>query len=269
MIFPVESCYYRKNEVNADGLKPHTHTTTSEIIQTYDTEGSVFINGVLTDFPNNGLFFIHGQTTHFLSPTDMDKYPHSLVILDTNELATMCRSLKMYDVFETLFTKNGGALCSLNNDDFLTAQKLIYELSKTVNLDGSLKYATQASLLTQLFEIGLRNVGNALPKSDTINNILSFINDNILKHITLADISRATHLSEYYICRTFKKHLGVTIFDYIKNRRLSIAKQELVHTDKTITEIALSCCFYDNSLFSKNFTAEFGISPSQYRKKHK
>lgn len=269
MNYPVESCYYRKNEVNVDGIKPHTHTTTSEIIQTFDTEGSIFINGVLTDFPSNGLFFIQGQATHFLSPTDINKYHHSLVILNTEELSTMCRNLKMYNAYETLFLQNGGTICSLDHDDFLASQKLIYELSKTINLEAPLKYAMQASLLTQLFEIGLRNDDGVQWKSDTINNILTYINDNILKHISLADISRATHLSEYYICRIFKKHLGITVGDYIKSRRLSIAKQELVHTDKTITEIAISCCFYDNSVFSKNFTSEFGISPSQYRKKHK
>ena len=55
MNFPIFKCNYKINSVTSDGTKPHTHTVTSEIIQTFESEGNVLINGKLYNMEKNNL----------------------------------------------------------------------------------------------------------------------------------------------------------------------------------------------------------------------
>ena len=95
MNLPIENCNYKIDYVNLNGSQPHTHTITSEIIQTFDSDGSILINGKLYKMQKNGLFFIHGLATHFVSPDDINKYNHSIIILNTYEIEQLCKNLNI------------------------------------------------------------------------------------------------------------------------------------------------------------------------------
>ena len=60
-------------------------------------------------------------------------------------------------------------------------------------------------------------------------------------------------------------NMGVTIGEFIKKRRISVAKQLLRNSDYKITEIAQKCGFSDNGFFAKVFLKEVGITPSAFR----
>lgn len=115
-----------------------------------------------------------------------------------------------------------------------------------------------------------------LKYSSTDNNtnskfadIISFISDNALTRISIEDICEKTHISKYHLCRTFKENVGITIGEFIKSKRLSVAKQLLSSTELSITHIAYRCCFTDASFFSKTFTKEFGMTPTAFRSKYR
>ena len=56
-----------------------------------------------------------------------------------------------------------------------------------------------------------------------ISDILEYVNKNLNLKFQLEDISSEMHISKYYLCHIFKKRTGITIFEYIVLRRLSIA----------------------------------------------
>lgn len=269
MNFPIFECNYKINSVTSDGTKPHTHTVTSEIIQTFESEGNVLINGKLYNMEKNNLFFIHGLSTHFVSPTDLNRYNHSIIILNTHELEQLVIHLDMVKEYNKLFTNHGGTLCSLSNEDVILADSAILEISKILSDNEGLKYARLASALTELFRIGLSSGVNTEQNSSKISDIISYVSDNALTKITIDTICENCHISKYHLCRIFKEHIGITIGDFIKNRRLSEAKQLLADTELSITKISYLCCFSDSSFFSKTFSKEFGISPTDFRAKYR
>ena len=269
MIYPINGCKYIKHNVEPNGIIPHTHNSTSEIILTFNNQGNALIGDKLTQFPENGLFFIHGHSTHFLSPYSMDSYPHIIMVLNTAEVERMCKSLYMTDIYNKLFIENGGTICSLSNKDALKAQALLLDSSELLAQNTLAKYSRQASILTELFLLGLKNSTSQAEKSDIIKIILQYINEHLMSKNTLIDIAHNANIDKYYLCKIFKRNLGVSVGNYITTQRISVAKQMLAETDMKIAKISDACHFSDNSTFTKTFTREVGMTPSDYRKKYK
>lgn len=64
-----------------------------------------------------------------------------------------------------------------------------------------------------------------MQRTGSIANVIKYINENITDDLTLEKISDALFISKYYLCRNFKKTTGMTVLDYVKERRISMAKK--------------------------------------------
>ena len=265
----VASCGYRIDSVNEEGAMPHTHTYSSEIIQTFDDNGSILINGTLYKMQKNGLYFIHGLATHFVMPDDINRYSHSILVFNTPLLENLTRSCSAYEAYRKVFTETGGTFCSLSPEDVLKVDGIFLKIKRIREENGPLCEARLFGLLTELLEIGLVHQTLDVTDDTKFADILSYISANALNKISIDDICVYAHVSKYHLCRVFKEKMGVTIGNFIKSRRLSVAKQLLADTDYSITEIAHKCAFTDNSFFTKTFTSEFGITPTAFRAKYR
>lgn len=101
---------------------------------------------------------------------------------------------------------------------------------------------------------------------DNILRALDFIKANYKSQITIKEIARHVHLSESYLFSIFKKEMGISPIAYLNNYRLSIAANELLNTQKSITEIADLVGFNDSVYFNKLFRKTYQLAPSKYRK---
>jgi len=93
-----------------------------------------------------------------------------------------------------------------------------------------------------------------------------YISENYGKKISIKDICRELDCSKSTLLASFKKQYGITVGDYLTEYRLDEAKRMLEMGDVSINEIAHATGFYDQSYFSKVFSAKCGVSPSDYRK---
>lgn len=100
-----------------------------------------------------------------------------------------------------------------------------------------------------------------------VEKALNYIDLNYTMNITLDDISKAASLSPSHLHKLFSESLGMTPFEYMINRRIKKSMQLLTITNYSISEIASSCGFTDQSYFGKIFKAKTGYTPLNYRKK--
>lgn len=99
-----------------------------------------------------------------------------------------------------------------------------------------------------------------------IARALHFISANLTHPITVADVARAAHLSEFHLHRVFHAAVGESIGRFITRQRLELAALRLAYEpDRSITDIALSSGYSSSSNFTKAFTSYFGVSPSEVR----
>lgn len=96
-----------------------------------------------------------------------------------------------------------------------------------------------------------------------IEKCIEFIEDHIKENITIEEVASQSGYSLYHFCRVFSICKGVSVMEYIRGRRLSLAARELF-TGRKIIDIALDYGFETPSGFTKAFRKAFGYSPTQY-----
>jgi AraC-like DNA-binding protein len=112
---------------------------------------------------------------------------------------------------------------------------------------------------TQIFSFqGVRHA-SALRKAER------FIWENYTRKISLQEIAGAAGLSAPYFSTVFKEEMGENLSAYLNRLRVEKAGHMLTGTGLTLSEIASSCGFEDQSWFSKIFKSYTGISPGKYR----
>ena len=100
----------------------------------------------------------------------------------------------------------------------------------------------------------------------SIKKILDYINLNYSQSLTAAELTALSNYSEYYFMKLFKQYTGKTLIAYINDLRIEKAKPMLLHSDSSVTEIALEVGFNNTSYFIKKFRQATGISPHKFRR---
>lgn len=103
-------------------------------------------------------------------------------------------------------------------------------------------------------------------KEKDLMEIRSYLDENYTKKITLDQLSERYFINKYYLTRIFREQFGVSINNYILEKRITHAKQLLRFTDQTVEEIGEACGMGALYYFSRMFKKIEGVSPSEYRK---
>jgi AraC-like DNA-binding protein len=104
---------------------------------------------------------------------------------------------------------------------------------------------------------------------DKFDAIIASINDNISKPLSLNKLATDHGMSVSNLQRMFMRIIGVRPGKYIIQQRLNAACRHLENTDLGIHDIAMATGFCDQSHFTKIFKRERGITPGEYRRKHR
>ena len=99
-----------------------------------------------------------------------------------------------------------------------------------------------------------------------LNKAVDYIEENILSDITCDSVADQVHVSSYHFQRTFTILTGLPVGEYIRNRRLSLAGQELLDKKNKIIDTALKYRYETPESFNRAFKRFHGISPVQARK---
>jgi AraC family transcriptional regulator len=84
--------------------------------------------------------------------------------------------------------------------------------------------------------------------------------------IGLKDVAQECGLSVSHFCRAFKRSLGTTPHGWLTQQRLDTAKDLLRRGSESLSDVALSCGFADQSHFTRVFTRAIGVSPGLWRR---
>ena len=80
------------------------------------------------------------------------------------------------------------------------------------------------------------------------------------------DLARAAAVHPVHLARSFRRHYGTTVSDYLQRRRLQAAAQLIVSSDEPLAAAAARAGFADQSHFGRQLRARAGITPHQLRR---
>lgn len=119
-------------------------------------------------------------------------------------------------------------------------------------------------IMVTILRMNQENTG--IIRETRITRVIQYIHNHYAEDITLADLSRQFYVSEYYLCREFKKNTNRTIVEYIRRTRIMNAQRLFMETDKNVTEVARETGFSNLTHFNRVFRDILGVTPSNYRK---
>ncbi|MDB5023967.1 MAG: helix-turn-helix protein [Mucilaginibacter sp.] len=122
--------------------------------------------------------------------------------------------------------------------------------------------STEYTLLDQQRSVGEQS----RTQQERINPIFAYLVENFRGQVSLDEASSIAHMTPNAFCKYFKKITRKTFMETVIEYRLNYATQQLVQTDKPISEISFDSGFGDVSHFYKMFKHKMHQSPLNYRK---
>ena len=135
-------------------------------------------------------------------------------------------------------------------------------------LDGILTIQGVAGLHDQMvldFTGKMRMLSKNSGASKPVTDCIDYVYVHIQERITIDDLAAHTGFSASHLSRMFKRETGVSISDYIREKKIEKAQDLLKYTEYSLIEVANRLSFSSQSHFTQQFRAFTGMTPKKYR----
>ena len=106
------------------------------------------------------------------------------------------------------------------------------------------------------------------PIDGPISSALDYISDHITENIRLESLAAAAGYSLSHFKTKFKETVGITPAEYVSMQKIELAKQRLVESEESITELAYSLGYSSSNYFCSVFKKTLNCSPQNYRMRY-
>lgn len=100
---------------------------------------------------------------------------------------------------------------------------------------------------------------------DAFAKVITHLHENFAERLSSDELAEMAGLSVSHFERRFRHAFGSSPRQYLVRIRVEHAARMLLETDKTVSEVAHECGFYDHAHFSRSFRRIMQSSPSEYR----
>lgn len=102
---------------------------------------------------------------------------------------------------------------------------------------------------------------------ERLRTLLAFIQEHYMEHLTLETLAEQINICRSECCRFFKKHMRMSLFDYLLSLRIEKSLPLLTQGEYSVTEIAGLTGFSSSAYFTRVFRQQMNCTPSEYRKR--
>jgi AraC family transcriptional regulator len=100
-----------------------------------------------------------------------------------------------------------------------------------------------------------------------IQRFVDEVEEKVEESIDIDGLIEMTYISKFHFYRLFKAVSGISVYDYIRKRKLTRAATELRISRSSVLDIAIQYGFGSHEVFTRNFKKMYDMTPVQYRSK--
>lgn len=271
--FPFLVSYQRLSEYDSNSFMWHYHP---EIEITYIKKGSMHyrVNNQSFHLKEGDIIFCNSNALHSGEMEHQEDCSYIPVTFDPKLIYGFFQSTICTKYVEPVVQNL--AVCAMHIDyteswhetfrkKMLEVITLDKEKPDFYELDISIRMQIMWRLLVEHLPHQPLPAASDLTEYERIRKILSYIEQNYMNPITLAEVAEHIHLCESECTRLFKRHMNTTLFSFLQEYRIE-RSLEYLSTHESISNIAGKTGFSDSNYYSKVFSKIKGCSPREYRK---
>ena len=218
------------------------------------------------------LFFIQGGTFH--SAVASEECEYRCVVFALDRMVPDGHVCRTFTEGLGSFAVSAHAYLGKNPDGFLPLWRALESClfsgggeERPFTVTGLLFQFVGALSEQRCFDVRAPETGTSPEMLSALRTVLYKIENDYAKKLTLAELAALAGFSPNYFCRFFRKITSRSPMEYLLSCRIHAAEYLLRTTDRTVTDIALSCGFSDGPHFTRYFRRETGCTPTQFRAK--
>ncbi len=216
---------------------------------------------VFMNYNSTHRFKTNGEATYF----NICFYPETMEKMNTNNGTFSLLLLSAFNEFSK--GENDGVL-SFSVVEQKQVQSILESMVKEQNKRLSHFDLINESYMAILIALISRKAASPEEsESDPWDDLVDYINNNLANGLTLESLAKKCYYNPSYFSRLFKNRFGVSLVEYITNKRVEKALELLSETDMSIKAISSACGFSNRSVFYRAFSKITGKTPTEYRKK--
>ena len=271
--FPFLVSYQRLSEYDSNSFMWHYHP---EIEITYIKKGSMHyrVNNQSFHLKEGDIIFCNSNALHSGEMEHQEDCSYIPITFDPKLIYGFFQSTICTKYVEPVIQNL--AVCAMHIDyteswhetfrkKMLEVIALDKEKPDFYELDISIRMQIMWRLLVEHLPQQPLPAASDLTEYERIRKILSYIEQNYMNPITLAEVAEHIHLCESECTRLFKRHMNTTLFSFLQEYRIE-RSLEYLSTHESISNIAGKTGFSDSNYYSKVFSKIKGCSPREYRK---
>ncbi|MBQ4267255.1 MAG: helix-turn-helix domain-containing protein [Clostridia bacterium] len=206
---------------------------------------------------------------------DQQDYERIVLWINKNYLSELCfNKTSLTRCFDSSIPDHTNLLRPTKIQQTYISAMLTELINENKSDSYAVEIASEAILLRFLVELNRLTISSESAEkkeegsSSIIPDVLEYINNHYCEKLTLNSIADEFFVSKYYLSHAFNNTVGTSVHRYIVLKRLIHAKQMLLSGIKSTTA-AMNCGFNDYAGFYRAFTAEYGVTPTEFVKMNK
>lgn len=172
-------------------------------------------------------------------------------------------------LFKTIYPKSIEILKVDINDEIYHQMLDINRLTYSDYQHNALKISSIIYRIIADFRESIDKKHESRSHATCLDRTLSYFKEQYQNNITIDELSQISGISPQYLCRIFKKKMGIRPFEYLKQFRINRAKSLMLENPyKLIEEISVMVGFNNPSYFGSIFKELEGMTPKEFIKLH-
>ncbi|MGI6106317.1 MAG: response regulator transcription factor [Lachnospiraceae bacterium] len=124
-------------------------------------------------------------------------------------------------------------------------------------------------MVLRQYSQGSGDEGRDATASERVREVMMYVGTHMDQPVTRRDAAKYVYMNEDYFSRIFRRETGMGFKEYVTEVKMNYAKRLLEETDMPVVIISSKVGYDDFNNFSKSFRKLVGVSPTEYRKKHR
>ena len=244
----------------------HEHSAV-EILLTLEGSVSYTVEDITYQVRKGEVLIIPPDTPHELSMgEESSRY---LFLFEPEGILSMRDIKTLAPYFHRPFHLRDGSEAHVRIREQLLKLKDIYEKRELMWNTVCYSYLLRIyAVLGQRYLNGIRAraaENDRIVESEVITASMTYIDNHYRQDLSLEDVAEFAGFSRYYFSRSFKKQTGYSFKDYLCQKRLQVAMDLLIRSDKPMKDVAAESGFGSVATFNRVFREKKGCTPTQFR----